>query len=349
MRSVIQKFLIILVSCAGLTSIRLVAGPLQVAKIGDLKLENGQVIQDCQIGYRTFGKLNSQKSNVVIFPSWFGGTSAGTANLVGGPDKLLDSTKYHVICLDALGDGISSSPSNSPAQSSESFPEFSVRDMVNAQYILLTRKMGLQHIYAVIGGSMGGMQAFEWLVSYPKYMDKVIPYVGSTRLTSNDLLFIEAELSAIRNGKACGMPEADIRETVARIQSMVVQTPSYRVRSTTPGEFQEYLAGVDDGFAKFFRTDDWESQLYAMQSHDISKPFGGDMKKAAAAAKAKVLIIVSRQDHIVNPQPATTFAGLMGAEMLILDNDCGHLAPGCEMARFVKTVQVFLDSAPEKK
>ncbi|PIZ69192.1 MAG: hypothetical protein COY19_02460 [Candidatus Marinimicrobia bacterium CG_4_10_14_0_2_um_filter_48_9] len=325
------------------------ASPVRTGNIGDFKLENGSTINNCQLGYMSFGKMNREKSNVIIFPSWFGGTSSGTANLVGGPDKLIDSTQYYVICLDALGDGISSSPSNSPSQPGENFPRFTIRDMVNSQFILLTKHLGLKHIYAVIGGSMGGFQAFEWLVSYPKFMDKVIPYVGSTRLTSNDLLFIEAELSAIRNGKACGMPEAQIRETVARIQSMVVQTPSYRVRQTPREGFPSYLEGVDAGFAKFYRTDDWESQLFAMQSHDISKSFGGDMKKAAAAVRAKVLIIVSRQDHIVNPQPATTFAGLTGAETLILDNDCGHLAPGCEMEEFVKTVHLFLDSTPEKK
>lgn len=319
------------------------AGPLKVSGIGDLELENGAVIQDCQIGYRTFGKLNFWKSNAVIFPSWFGGTSAGTANLVGGPDNLVDSTKYFVICLDALGDGISSSPENSVSQPGAEFPRFTIRDMVDSQHRLLTQVLGLKKIYAVIGGSMGGMQAFEWAVRYPEFMKKVIPYVGSTRLTSNDLLFIEAELSAIRNGKACGMPEEDIREIVARIQSMVVQTPAYRVRNTSPEAFPDYLAGVDAGFERFFRTNDWEAQLNAMQSHDISKPFGGDMRKAAGAVKAELFIIVSQQDHIVNPTPAIEFARLTNAELLVFENDCGHLAPGCEMERFVKAVHQFLD------
>ena len=84
------------------------AGPLRTGNIGDFRLENGSTILNCEIGYRVFGNLNRQKSNVIIFPSWFGGTSAGTANLVGGPDKLIDSTKYYVVCLDALGDGMSS-------------------------------------------------------------------------------------------------------------------------------------------------------------------------------------------------------------------------------------------------
>ncbi len=344
----IQKIFPGLITGLLFSGLTLLAGPPRVANIGDFRLENGKIINACQIGYRTFGKLNPQKSNALVFPSWFGGTSAGTANLVGGPDKLVDSTKYYVICLDALGDGISSSPANSAAQPGDAFPRFTIRDMVNSQAVFLTQTLGLKHVYAIIGGSMGGMQVFQWMVSYPRFMDRVISYVGSTRLTSNDLLFIEAELSAIRNGKACGMSEEKIRETVARIQSMVVRTPAYRVRTTSRAEFRKYLDGVDAGFRKFFHTADWESQLYAMQAHDISKPFGGDMKKAAAVVKARALIIVSRQDHIVNPRPALTFAGLIGAETLVFDNDCGHLAPGCEMGRLIRMVHAFLD-APAKK
>ncbi|MCF7801777.1 MAG: alpha/beta fold hydrolase [Candidatus Marinimicrobia bacterium] len=341
--SILRRTVRVFVMVIFLSVSGLMAGSLRVADIGDFELENGNVITDCQVGYRTFGKLNFWKSNVVIFPSWFGGTSAGTANLVGGPDNLIDSTKYYVICLDALGDGISSSPENSVTQPGEKFPRFTIRDMVKSQYQLLTEVLGLKKAYAVIGGSMGGMQAFEWAASYPDFMKKVIPYVGSTRLTSNDLLFIEAELSAIRNGKACGMPEAGIREIVARIQSMVVQTPAYRVRNTTPEAFPDYLAGVDDGFERFFRTNDWKAQLYAMQSHDISKPYGGGMQKAADAVRADLLVIVSQQDHIVNPTPAMEFARLTNAELVVFDNDCGHLAPGCEMARFIEIVHQFLD------
>src|SRR5258707_15582187 len=91
------------------------AQTLQFARLGDFKLESGEVIPDCRIGYRTFGTLNSNQSNVVLFPTWALGT---TEQLIGsiGSNKLVDSTKYYVIAVAALANSVSSSPSNSQLQ-----------------------------------------------------------------------------------------------------------------------------------------------------------------------------------------------------------------------------------------
>ncbi|MDW8205797.1 MAG: hypothetical protein RMJ87_12270 [Cytophagales bacterium] len=79
-------------------------------------LENQQVIQNCRIGYRTLGKFNATKSNVILFATYFTGKSEDLVSYVGGKDKLLDSTRYFIILTDALGNGVSSSPSNSDLQ-----------------------------------------------------------------------------------------------------------------------------------------------------------------------------------------------------------------------------------------
>src|SRR6476620_4929605 len=110
----------------------------QFANIGDLKLQNGGVIRNCRIGYRTFGKLNAGKSNVVVFPTWAGGTTEQLQSSIG-PGKLVDSTKYFVIAIDALSNGVSSSPSNSRLQPRMRFPQFTLRDTVESQHTLLTR------------------------------------------------------------------------------------------------------------------------------------------------------------------------------------------------------------------
>ncbi len=75
---------------------------------------------------------------------------------------------------------------------------------------------------------------------------------------------------------------------------------------------------------------------------DVSAPFGGSLEKAAAAVKAKVLVIVARFDHVVTPEPAIEFAHLLRAGLLELESDCGHLAPSCEQAEVAKTVGEFL-------
>src|ERR1700722_461652 len=206
-------------------------GDLQIGRLGDFRLEGGGVIRDGQRGYRTYGKLNAQRSNAVLFPTWFTGTTQGLAALIG-PGKLVDTSQYFVIAVDALGDGVSSSPSNSAVQPRMKFPEFSIRDMVAAEHELATKVLGLAHLRAVMGISMGGMQTFQWIVSYPDFLDRAIPIVGSPRLGSYDLLLWQAELHAIeadanwKHGDYQALPAAAMR-TVADIHALALQTPQF--------------------------------------------------------------------------------------------------------------------------
>lgn len=88
----------------------------QFADLGVCKLVDGQQITSCRLGYRTWGRLNAERSNAVLFPTWFSGTSASLADSIG-PNGLVDPGKYFVVAVDALGDGVSSSPSNSRPRS----------------------------------------------------------------------------------------------------------------------------------------------------------------------------------------------------------------------------------------
>ncbi len=321
-------------------------GELQQASLGDFRLESGEVIRDCQIGYRTLGQLNAAGSNAVLFPTWFTGTTKNLLELVG-PGKLVDSTRYYVILVDALGDGISSSPSNSTAQPHMKFPKFSIRDMVNSQHELLTRILKINHLHAVMGISMGGMQTFQWLVSYPEFMDMAIPIVGSPRLTSFDLLLWRAEEDAIeadpawKGGEYNAPPVAGMK-AVAHLHNLCLATPEYRVAHTSPAEFPQYLDSIEQGGVNGFDANNWIRQLQAMMGHDISTHSNGSMEKAAAVIRAKVLVIVATQDHMVNPMPALELARLMVAPIVETNSDCGHLAPGCEKELLSSTIARFL-------
>src|SRR5436305_8987546 len=138
-------------------------GDLRYGALGDFRLESGEVIRDCKIGYRAYGRLDESQSNAILFPTWFGGTSQQLAGNIG-PGKIVDSTRYYVIAVDALGDGVSSSPSNSTAQPRLKFPRFSIRDMVESQYRLVTEVLHLQRLPGVLGISLGGLPTFQWMV-----------------------------------------------------------------------------------------------------------------------------------------------------------------------------------------
>jgi homoserine O-acetyltransferase len=324
------------------------AQEIKFAPLGDFKLESGETILDLHLGYRTIGTLNADKSNAILWPTWFTGTSGQLLSFVG-PDKLLDPSKYYVILVDALGDGVSMSPSNSMIQPHMHFPKFTIGDMVNAEHKLVTERLGLKHLHAVMGISMGGMQTFQWMVSYPDFMDKAIPIVGSPRLTSYDLLLWTAEEHAIEadaawnHGDYTTTPVAGMK-TVADIHEMNLTTPEYRATHTSPEEFPDFLAKTEQDTMKSFDANNWIRQLQAMMSLDVSKPFGGSMEKAAATVRAQVLVIPAAQDHMVNPGPALEFARLIHAQTFALTSDCGHLSPGCEEEKKMDAaIQEFLE------
>ena len=332
---------VILLSVAAMGQNGAPAGAQQFASIGNLKLQNGQEIRDCRIGYRTFGQLNADKSNVVLFPTWFGGRTQELVEQIG-PGKLVDSTKYFVIAVDALGDGVSSSPSNSQAQPRMQFPQFAIRDMVESQHQLLTKVFHLSHVHAVMGVSMGGMQTFQWVVAYPDFMDKAIPIVGSPRLAPYDLLLWQTMIDAVEQNplwKSGNYTEQPVPREVDQIGQLALSTPEHYNQTMTRDKFFESLKKPAD---THFDSNDRIRQAQAMMGLDVSAPFGGSMERAAEAVKAPMLIIVDAHDHMVTPGPALDVAKLKGAKTLILQNDCGHLGPGCSLPKVSAAVADFL-------
>ncbi|HET9741906.1 MAG TPA: alpha/beta fold hydrolase [Terriglobales bacterium] len=320
-----------------------VAQEQRFADLGDFKLESGETLRDCRIGYRTVGVMNADKSNMIVMPTWAGGTTEQLASDVG-PDKLADSSKYYVILIDALSNGVSSSPSNSKQQPHMHFPRITIADMVSTEHDLLTRVLHINHVRAVMGISMGGMQTFQWMVQYPDFMDKAIPIVGSPRLAPYDLLDWSTQLGAIMNdptwqhGDHTREPE---RVAEYEFGALMLTSPEHVNRSMTREEVMQKIAEAA-------RSNDGQDannkirQTQAMMALDVSQRFNGSVERAAATVKAQVLVVVSRQDHVVTPQPAIDFARLLKVEPLILDSDCGHLAPGCEAQRMDTAVAQFL-------
>jgi homoserine O-acetyltransferase/O-succinyltransferase len=321
-----------------------IAQEQRFARLGDFRLESGEVIRDCRIGYRTFGTLNKDSSNVVLATTWASGTTEQFAGNIG-PGRLIDSTKYYVVAVDALANGISSSPSNSRLQPRMRFPRFTLRDTVNTQHRLLTKVLGINHVRAVVGISMGGMQTFQWLVSHPDFMDKAVPIIGSPRLAPYDLLHWQTQLDAIfrdpewKRGNYVRNPA---RVAEAEFGALLLTTPEdYNKRMTRQKVFEELAKAKQETGG--FDANNKIRQVQSMMALDVTEGFGGSLERAAAAVKAEVFVIVASKDHVVTPGPAVEFAKLLRAKLLVLDNDCGHNAPWCEQQRVNKAVADFLD------
>jgi homoserine O-acetyltransferase/O-succinyltransferase len=340
-----MRFITLLLAVFATPLVQAADGTQQIADLGTCHLVSGAEIQHCRIGYRTWGTLNASRSNAILFPTWFSGTSAALTDSVGA-DRLVDPSKYFVIAVDALTNGVSSSPSNSPApQHGPDFPAVTIQDMVNTEYRLITETLGIKHLHAVMGISMGGIQTFEWLVDYPEMMDLAIPIVGSPRPTSFDLLFIQTEEDALRSdpefhqGRYEKSPPVPV---VHQIHELFLSTPTHFAAQESPDKFRaDFPRSFSEGILPF-DANDWLYGLVALSRQDIGH--GGSLEDAAKKVRAKVLIINAAQDHMVNPKPALDFAPLIGAKTIVLTSDCGHLAPGCEAATLFPAVRAFLDT-----
>ncbi|QKX17625.1 alpha/beta fold hydrolase [Microbulbifer sp. YPW1] len=306
---------------------------LELATLPTFTLENGEVLRNAKIGYRVAGSLNAQRSNAILYPTWFMGTSEDLFNY--GATDPIDTEKYFVIVMDALGNGVSSSPSNYPE-----FPSITIGDMVTAQHKLLMEILKVEHLHAVIGTSMGGMQTYEWLTRFPNFMDRAIPLVGSPQLGSYDRLLWKTQLEAIALARQGGNG-ADAKPLVGMIDALALHTPEYHARRTPRSQAAAFITAAQASGANDINNK--AAQLNAMLAHDVSRNFDGSMEHAAAAVKARVLSIVDLQDHMVTPDPAIRFAALIGAESIELDTYCGHMTTFCEKKIIEEAVVEFLE------
>jgi len=308
-------------------------GEPRLADLGDFPLVGGGAIRECRVGYRTFGTLNPERSNAVLFPTWFGGTSQDLVNLgLIGPGKLADTSRWFVVAVDAFGNGVSSSPSNSRLQPGRAFPEFTVRDLVRAQHRLMTAYLGLERLHAVVGVSMGGMQALQWARTLPGVARRVVSIAGTPRAAPSDLALYDAGLRALDAAGSLSSSETWGPETLAALIALLALTPA-QDRDRPPQDPEAVLARYD--------FTNWARQLRAMTRHDIYA--GAAEREAARAIRAKLLLVVSRRDLLVSPEPSLALAGALKAETRVLDSECGHFAVLCEGEKIARAVSAFLN------
>src|SRR3954462_13288578 len=263
--------------------------PHQSYKIGDFTLESGEVIKDFAISYVTHGKLNEKKSNAILMVAAISGNHRRLDFLIG-PGKALDTDKYFIIATGAIGNGLTTSPSNSAAQPHMKFPKFLIRDMVASQKKLMDQ-LGIAHVVAVVGPSMGGMQVLQWGVSHPEFMDSLVAMVPLAKPPAWTVAVLEASRKAIQNdpawkdGNYDAPPEKGVRLWRDILSLLSARTPDlYQAQFKNGMDALPWMEQQETAALKAFDANDWIYQTWAYERHDVGTTpgFHGDTAKALA-------------------------------------------------------------------
>ena len=320
-----------------------------------LLLDSGQSIDGVRIAYEAYGALSERRDNVVLIchattgdqhvaskhpitgkPGWW--------DRMVGPGKPIDTARFHVICANVLGGCMGSTGPGSTASDGKPwamrFPVITVRDMVRAQVALLDA-LGIERLYAVVGGSMGGMQALSLAANWPELAERVLCVAGTATMPAQNIAFQEVGRQAImadpdwQEGAYYGTGKApDAGLSVARMAAHI----TYLSESSLTEKFGRRLQNRDEktfGFDADFQVEsylrhqgasfkdrfDANSYLYltrAMSSFDLAEETlspggGGRLADAVRASKAKFCVVSFDSDWLYPTELSRTLAHALNA------------------------------------
>lgn len=310
-----------------------------IFELGDIQLQSRRYIRNAKLAYKTYGTLNAARNNAIIYPTFFVATHDDAAWLIGS-GRALDPDKYFIIVPDMFGNGLSSSPSNTPSPAGASrFPNVTIHDNVAQQHRLLTEKFGIDRLHLAIGWSLGGAQAFEWASAYPDMVERLFTFQSAARTSRHFHLFFDSVRASIeldadfRGGFYTQQPQHGLR-VAARI---------YAAWGFSQAFFREHLDEKALGYASLddFIIDFWEgwflkrdannilAHLWTGQNADISRNdrYQGDLDKALAAIKADTIVMPSSSDLYFPVEDAAREVSLIPkGELRILQSHWGHVA-----------------------
>ncbi|TCS82110.1 homoserine O-acetyltransferase MetX [Tepidibacillus fermentans] len=301
-----------------------------VIEIGELSLESGKKLKNVQIAYERVG---SKEAPVILVCHALTGNqfAVGTEQNPGwwsgliGPDKAINTQEFQVITMNVIGgcDGSTGPLTIDPDTGNSyraNFPFISIRDMVHAQYLAL-KKLKIDHVKAIIGGSLGGMQVLEWGVLYPDFMDTLILLAVTPYLSDYAIAYNLIARLAIINDPAWNQGDYLSNEQInglkiARMVGMVTyrsaelfnarfqraQHANWGIRhDETTFEVESYLRYQGEKLTRRFDANSYLYLLKAMDRFDLGKD-RGDWRKALELMEASMIAIGFRGDLLYPPK-----------------------------------------------
>jgi len=276
--------------------------------IRNFHTESGATLPEAHIIYTTLGTLNAAGDNAILLPSHYMATFNGYNWLIGAQARALDPAHDYLVLTELFGNGRSSSPSNTPEPfHGPRFPVMTIRDNVDAVHRLLTQELKVQHLRAVIGFSMGAEQAFQWAVSYPTFMDRIVATSGTAKCYGHGYVRLEGQIAALTADPTWHdgdytTPPAKGLEAFGLVWAGWLYSQEWwrqelwRTNSPAGTTFDQAW----QAFRKRFNADanDYILQARTWQRHDVGKTegFNGDVERALRSIKAKVLYMPSETD-----------------------------------------------------
>ena len=303
-----------------------------------LILKSGVVLPRFDLVYETYGTLNAAKSNAVIVCHALSGNhhvagkyaesdkNAGWWDNLIGPNKPLDTNKFFVIGLNNLGGchGSTGSSSINPATNQPfgaAFPIVTVEDWVNSQALLL-EYLGIGTIAAVIGGSLGGMQALQWTLSFPERVKHALVIASAPNLTAQNIAFNEVARQAIMTDPEFYDGDYYAHNTVPRRGLRIARMLGHITYLSDDAmgekfgrklkddikygfdvefEMESYLRYQGDKFAGEFDANTYLRMTRALDYYDPALEFGGDLSAALSKVKAAFLVVSFTSDWRFSP------------------------------------------------
>jgi homoserine O-acetyltransferase len=305
-----------------------------------LTFKSGVVLPRYELTYETYGKLNAAKSNAILICHALSGyhhvagyyendtKNIGWWDNMVGPGKPIDTRKFFVIGLNNLGGCHGSTgPSSIDPQTGKpfgaSFPVITVEDWVESQ-ARLADHLGITQFAAVIGGSLGGMQAMQWALSYPDRVRHVLAIASAPHLTAQNIAFNDVARSAIltdpdfHNGDFYQhgvVPTRGLRlarmlghitylsdDAMADKFGRELRTGKLNFSFDIEFQIESYLRYQGDKFAAYFDANTYLLMTKALDYFDPARDLDGDLNRAFNVAKAKFLVVSFSTDWRFSPQ-----------------------------------------------
>jgi homoserine O-acetyltransferase len=331
-------------------------GPFDTFDLGDFDLEEGGTIPDLRLAYATHGSLNSARDNAILIPTWYSGTSKIMEEVYIGTGRALDPDKYFIVCINQIGNGLSSSPHNVDGPAAMSgFPHVRIGDDVRAQHRLVTEKFGLESLALVVGGSMGAQQTYEWAVRFPDMVKRAAAIAGTAQNTDHDFLYTQSLMDALTSDPNWADGEyrshealaAGLRRHAGIWAVMGLSTEFFQLeawRSVGLESVEQFMAEFLEATFLVMDPNDLLCMAWKWQRGDVARHTNGDLAAALSRIRAKTFVMPIDEDMFFPPRDCAREQALIaGSEMRVLKSVWGHLALFGAEPEFLTQVDAHLN------